>query len=133
MSNFQAVYYRDPDGEEPVSDFIDQLDDDRQVVLNNQIDRLNLLDDEIPHLPFPHSSQVDGELRELRAHYGREHYRILYRRSNRLLILLHMFMKRSAKIPETEKVIARRRWDDFQARMDADPRTPPRAVGHDAP
>lgn len=61
----------------------------------NQVDRLNLLSDELPHLPFPHSSQVEGELRELRCHYGRTHYRVLYRRSDRLLILLHAFAKRT--------------------------------------
>jgi phage-related protein len=107
MPHFQAVYYRDVKGVEPVNKFIENLDSDRQVVLENQIDRLNLLSDQIPHLPFPHTSQVEGELRELRAHYGREHYRVLYRRSGRLIVLLHMFEKRSGKIPEGEKRIAR--------------------------
>jgi phage-related protein len=87
----------------------------------------------VPHLPFPHSSQVEGELRELRCHYGRNHYRILYRRSERLLVLLHVFEKRSAKIPEREIRTARERWEDFKARMDAEQRRPPRAAGHDAP
>jgi hypothetical protein len=32
-------------------------------------------------LPFPWSSQLEGELRELRCHYGSEHDRVLYRRS----------------------------------------------------
>lgn len=110
MTSFQAVYYCDANGVEPVRDFISELDLDRRVVLRSQIDRLNLLSDAVPHLPFPHSSQVDGELRELRAHYGRELYRVLYRRSDRLLILLHIFPKRSAKLPETEKRIAQDRW-----------------------
>jgi hypothetical protein len=38
-------------------------------VLPNQLDRLNLQTDAIPHLPFPHSSQIEGELRELAAHW----------------------------------------------------------------
>jgi phage-related protein len=133
VTNFQAVYYRDANGVEPVRDFIDALDDDRQVVLLNQIDRLNLLSDQMPHLPFPHSSQIDGELRELRAHYGREHFRVLYCRSESLIVLLHMFAKRSAKVLAADKRIAEQRWEDFQRRMDANPRTPPRAAGHDAP
>lgn len=133
MTKLHAVYYRDQNGKEPVDEFIDGLDPDRQVVLDNQIDRLNLLDDQMPHLPFPHSSQVDGELRELRAHYGREHYRILYRRSGPLIILLHAFAKRSSKIPTAEIRIAQSRWEDFRHRMDERPRTPPRAAGHDAP
>lgn len=133
MKNFQALYYRDRDGHEPVRDFIDALDEDEQAALENQIDRLNMLSDKAPHLPFPHSSQVEGGLRELRCHYGRRLYRVLYRRSERLMILLHIFAKRSAKIPEREIEVARVRWDDFKARMDAEPRVPPRAAGRDAP
>ena len=133
MGALQAVYYRATDGQEPVRDFIDELEVETQAALDNQIDRLNLLSDEIPHLPFPHSSQVEGELRELRCHYGRSHYRVLYRRSDRLIVLLHLFSKRSAKIPRREIEIARERWGDFKARMDAAPRRPPRAAGHDAP
>jgi phage-related protein len=133
VSHLQAVYYRDPDGVEPVRRFVDALDDEAQAAIDNQIDRLNLLTDRMPHLPFPHSSQVEGELRELRCHYGRRLYRVLYRRSDRLLVLLHVFAKRSAKIPEGEIRVARERWADFTARMDAQRRTPPRAAGHDAP
>ncbi len=88
MTNLRAVYYRDRNGHEPVRYVIDALEAEAQAVLLNQIDRLNLLSDDLPHLPFPHSSQVDGELRELRCHYGRAHYRVLYRRSARLLTSL---------------------------------------------
>lgn len=133
MAAFHAVYYRQEDGTEPVRAFVDDLDDEVAAVLAQQIDRLNLLSDDVPHLPFPHSSQVDGELRELRCHYGRQLYRVLYRRSGRLLVLLHIFSKRTAKIPASEIRVANDRWDDFRARMDADPRTPPRPAGHDAP
>lgn len=133
MAAFHAIYYRAPDGAEPVRDFLDDLDDEISATLAQQVDRLNLLSDEVPHLPFPHSSQVDGELRELRCHYGRQLFRVLYRRSGRLLVLLHIFSKRTGKIPAAEIKVAAARWDDFKERMDADPRTPPRPAGHDAP
>jgi phage-related protein len=116
-----------------VRDFIAGLDDEVQAALERQIERLNMLNEEMPHLPFPHSSQVDGELRELRCHYGRQHYRILYRRSGQLLILLHAFGKRSARIADQDITVAQERWQDFRARMDAPRRVPPRAAGHDAP
>ena len=80
MAQLQAVFYRAPDGAEPVDEFIETLDSNRQAAIDFQIDRLNMLTTANPHLPFPHSSQVEGELRELRCHYGRELYRILYRR-----------------------------------------------------
>lgn len=133
MARFRAVFYRARDGSEPVSRFIDRLTVKRQVVLDNQIDRLNMLGTDFPHLPFPHSSQVQGELRELRCHVGRELYRVLYRRSKNLIVLLHIFRKDSGRIPPAEIQIAQDRWEDFKARMDAAQRTPPRAAGHDAP
>jgi phage-related protein len=133
VSHFQAVYYRTADEREPVREFIASLDAEARAAINRQVGRLNLLDDRIPHLPFPHSSQIEGELRELRCHYGRNLYRVLYRRSDRLLVLLHVFAKRSAKITEGDIAVAQQRWDDFKGRMDAQPRVPPRAAGRDAP
>jgi phage-related protein len=134
MAELQAVFYRASSGSEPVDEFIEALGDpDRQAAIDFQIDRLNMLTPTNPHLPFPHSSQVEGELRELRCHYGRELYRILYRRSANLLVLLHMFRKDTGKLPDREIEIARKRWADFKERMDAEKRVPPRAAGRDAP
>ena len=133
MPSLHAVYYRALDGSEPVDAFIDRLSIKRQVVIDNQIDRLNMLTTRQPHLPFPHSSQVEGELRELRCHYGSELYRVLYRRSGNLVVLLHIFRKDTGRIPESEIAVAQTRWKDFKARMDAEPRRRPRAAGHDAP
>lgn len=134
MANMQAVFYRAPDGSEPVDDFIESLEDaKKQAVLDNQIDRLNMLRPNDPPLPFPWSSQVEGEFRELRCHYGSELYRVIYRRSRNLFVLLHMFRKDTGQIPEAEKAIAKGRWTDFKDRMDAERRKPPRAAGHDAP
>jgi phage-related protein len=64
---------------------------------------------------------------------GSDHYRVLYRRSERLIVLLHVFPKRTGKLPRAEVKIAGERWEDFKARMEARPRKPPRAVGRDAP
>ena len=121
------------DGTEPVNEFVDSLDVRRQVVLDNQIDRLNTLGPSNPHLPFPHSSQIEGELRELRCHYGRELYRVLYRRSRNLIVLLHAFRKDTGAILLPDIQTAKGRWDDFSRRMDGTKRMPPRAAGHDAP
>lgn len=70
---------------------------------------------------------------ELRCHHGRELYRVLYRRSRNLIVLLHAFRKDTGRIPEADIQIAEGRWVDFKARMDALKRKPPRAAGHDAP
>lgn len=38
MGSFRVVYYRAPDGSEPVDEFVDTLDARRQVAIDNQID-----------------------------------------------------------------------------------------------
>jgi phage-related protein len=129
----QAVYYRAASGEEPVRAFIDALSPARQVALGNQLNLLNMLRSNDPPLAFPHSSQVEGELRELRCHYGRELYRVLYQRSHNLFVLLHIIEKRTGTIPHVDIEIARSRMSDFNNRMNATVRRRPRAVGHDAP
>jgi phage-related protein len=134
MGLMQAVYYRARDGSQPVRDFVRSLQPlAARVVVENQIDRLNLCTENGPPLPFPHSSQVEGELRELRCHYGNRHYRVLYRRSRNLFVLLQAFPKTTGPIPQGEIEIAKERWNDFVARMGARQRIPPRAAGHDAP
>jgi phage-related protein len=146
----QAIYYRAANGAEPVAEFLDRefpveprkknpsarelrTAATKRMTVDLQIDRLNGLANDDPPLPFPHTSQIDGPLRELRCHYGRAHYRILYRRSGNLFILLHMIRKTTGTVPKAEIETAKQRWRDFKARMDADKRVPPRAAGGDAP
>ena len=105
----------------------------KRMTVDLQIDRMNGLASDDPPLPFPHTSQIDGPLRELRCHYGRAHYRILYRRSGNLFVLLHMIRKTAGAVPRAEIDVAKHRWRDFKDRMDADKRVPPRAAGSDAP
>jgi phage-related protein len=118
----QAVFYRDPDGNEPVLDVLNALPDRKRVVLENQLDRLNMQEPEGPPLPQPWTSQIEGELREFRAHYGEEHYRVLYRRSGSLLILLHLIRKTTGSVPKRTSQLRR-----SAGPISSDGWTPPRA------
>lgn len=128
-----AVYYRDKSGRAPVNDFIDSLAPERQEELDHTSGMLNRLGASDPPLPFPYSSQVDGQLRELRCHYGRDLYRVLYRRSRNLFVMLHAMEKRTRQIPQADIDIANARWADYQTRMNAARKRPPRVAGRDAP
>jgi len=128
-----AKFYRDPDGLEPVNEFIQQQKAVIRLAIDRQIDRINSLDEAHPHLAFPHSSQIEGELRELRCHYGSTLYRILYRRSRQFIVLLHAFEKHDGLISDADKKIALARWADFCLRMDANLRKRPSPVGKKAP
>jgi phage-related protein len=128
-----AKFYRDHDGSQPVDDFIAKQKVAVQLAIDRQIDRINLLDETTPHLAFPYSSQIEGELRELRAHYGNTLFRILYRRSEQFVVLLHIFEKHDGPVSESDKQIARQRWIDFRKRMDVRPRKQPGPIGRKAP
>lgn len=130
--NLIAKFYRARDGSQPVDDFIETLSPEAQVVVDAQIARLNMLDEVHNELAFPHSSQLRGSLRELRCHYGRSLFRILYRQSENFVVLLHAIRKQSTVIPDSDIRIAEQRWEDFKSRINASPAVPPRAAGKDA-
>jgi phage-related protein len=96
-------------------------------------EHLNGRDPGAPPPEFPITSQIDGELRELRVRFARTRYRVLYQRSRNLIVLLHAFEKNSGAVPARDKEKAQRRVADFKARMDTGGHPPPRAAGRDAP
>lgn len=102
-------------------------------VVKGQIREMNGIPNDAPPLPFPRTSQIEGGLRELRCHAGSDLYRILYRRSGNLFVLLHVIPKTSTAIPRRDIELAQRRWRNYKFRMDAPGRRGPRPVGKDAP
>jgi phage-related protein len=134
MAGTQAIYYRDKRGAEPVDLFIEGLPPKRAAKIDDYIEEhLNGRVPDAPPPEFPVSSQIEGELRELRVRFANTRYRVLYQRSDNLIVLLHAFEKSTGAVPASAKALARRRMADFEQRMDAEPRRPPRAAGKDAP
>jgi phage-related protein len=130
----QAIYYRDRRGAEPVREFVETVPRKRAAKINGQVEEhLNGRAADAPPPEFPISSQIDGELRELRIRFGNTRYRILYQRSGNLIVLLHAFEKNTGVVPASDTASAKWRMADFKRRMDAKPRKPPRAAGNDAP
>jgi len=133
----QAVFYRDARGREPVNDFLEKLLTVQPLAaakIDDAIEaHLNGRDPRDPPPEFPATSQIDGELRELRVRFARTRYRVLYQRSRNLMILLHAFEKNTGFVPAGDRQTAEERMADFRARMGASPRRRPRAAGHDAP
>jgi phage-related protein len=124
---------RDKRGIEPVDRFFDGLPAKRAAKIDDYIEEhLNGRSSEAPPPEHPITSQIEGELRELRVRFANTRYRILYQRSGNLIVLLHAFAKDTGAVPVAEKVTAKRRMADFKRRMDAKPRVPPRAAGRDA-
>jgi phage-related protein len=134
MAATQAIYYRDKRAAEPVDQFIEALPAKRAAKIDDYIEEhLNDREPDAPPPEFPVSSQIEGELRELRVRFANTRYRILYQRSENLIVLLHAFEKNTGAVPTSEAALAKRRMADFKRRMNAEPRRPPRAAGKDAP
>lgn len=111
-----AFYETDEEGC-PVQAFLDGLDTKRRAKL---LALIRLLEEQGPTLPFPYSSQVRGKIRELRAHYGDDQYRVLYFGApSRIFVLLHACEKRSEKTPERDVRIAAAR---MQRRLEEEQR-----------
>lgn len=134
MARTQAVYYRDSRGQEPVDEFIQALPPRRAAKIDESVENhLNGRPPQEPPADFPVTSQIDGELRELRVRFANTRYRILYQRSGNLVVLLHALEKDTGAVPRADIELAKQRMADFRRRMDATRRMPPRAVGKDAP
>jgi phage-related protein len=130
----QAVYYRDTDRVEPVNVFQETLATRAIAKIDDFVEHyLNGKDPSAPPPKFPISSQVQGDMRELRVRFANTQYRMLYQRSDNLIVLLHLFEKNTDKLPASEIKVAKDRFKDFRVRMGAEPRVPPRAAGRDAP
>ena len=86
-----------------------------------------------PPPEYPITSQIEGELRELRVRFANTRFRLLYQRSDLLVVLLHAIEKDTGEVPRRDIALAKRRMTDFKRRMDAERRRPPRAAARDAP
>ena len=134
VARTQAVYYRDPDGAEPVDEFIQALPPKRAAKIDDFVEEyLNGQPPEAPPQAFPITSQIEGELRELRVRFANTRYRILYQRLENLVVLLHALENDTGAVPQADIELAKQRMTDFKRRMDALRRRPPRAAGKDAP
>ena len=108
---WQIEFYDRDDGGCPVEDFLNGLDKAPRAKV---LALIQLLAEQGPTLPFPYSSQVQGKIRELRTRYGRERLRVLYfGASAREWVLLHAFIKQSAKTPERDIRIAEARMTEY--------------------
>jgi DNA-binding XRE family transcriptional regulator/phage-related protein len=103
----QAVFYRDKRGQEPVDAFLEELLRTQPLAVAKIDDaieeHLNGRDPRDPPPEFPATSQIEGELRELRVRFARTRYRVLYQRSRNLLVLLHAFEKHTGAVSASDR------------------------------
>lgn len=109
---WRVEFYMDEAGRRPVKDFLEEIPADH---LGKVLQVFQMLEERGPHLPFPYSSQIEGPLRELRVHYERTLYRVLYYGDvHRTFVLLHALAKRTAKLARPDLLIGLKRMNQDQ-------------------
>lgn len=108
--SWEVEFFQESNGGQPVRDWFESQPQEVQQKLAAKI---NLLVEHGPMLDFPHTSQIEGRLREIRTRFGKTRYRILYFfDEKRVGILLHGFTKNTDTVEEADKRIARDRMNE---------------------
>ena len=107
-------FYVTAEGRSPVRDFIDNLDDKTQARLLASIEQLRVRN---VHAREPLVKHLEGKLWELRRISDGSTYRLLYLFfTERRIVFIHGFAKKSQKTPRRELETAKARMDDYVAR-----------------
>ncbi|MDP3792452.1 MAG: type II toxin-antitoxin system RelE/ParE family toxin [bacterium] len=100
MSNYAVQYYIDNKGRVSVREYIDSLNLKEKAKVLKYIDFLRQNDGKLDE---PYSRHIEGKIRELRVDFHRNRHRIFYFTFiGRKIILLHAFLKKTAKTPISE-------------------------------
>ena len=112
---WEIEFYQDSQGNIPVQDFIYKQS---AKVKAKILKYTGLLQEFGLSLGQPYIEKLTGsDVWELRIRHGSNYYRILYFvSSGRRFVLLHAFLKKTAKTPKNEIEIAQNRMFDYRAR-----------------
>ncbi len=110
----KAIYYEDTKRHKPAKDFINQFDDKTRAKI---LARVTYLEDHWREIRRPLVDKIDKDLYELRVEFAWNNVRVIYAYMFKdRIVLLHGLQKKADRIPENDKLIARKRMLDFQIR-----------------
>lgn len=111
---YRIYFYVDKRDNEPVKDFINELNKKSRAKIDRYIE---LLEQYGPDLLRPYADHVRNKIRELRVRVTDGNVRIFYFFFiDRKIILLHAFKKKTQELPEQEIERAERNMQDFLER-----------------
>lgn len=103
--SWKIVFFESARGESPVTDFLEKVDDNSLSKIQRSIDALIQYG---PYTPYPFSKRISEKISELRSS-GKNPLRILYGRVGDGYVLLHIFKKKTNKMPIQEYRLAEKR------------------------
>lgn len=110
----RVIYYEDSKGIKPVKEFINKLDANQMAKI---LARITFLGKHWLELRRPFVDYLGDKLYELRIKLASGNIRIIYAYMfHNHIVLLHGVVKKTQKIPENDKLIAKKRMIDFQIR-----------------
>ncbi len=111
MLEYKVKFYKDSqNGKELVLEYFEELDKKNKAKVLKYVDFLRENDG---YLDEPFSKHISGKIRELRVDFSRNRHRIFYFTFvNKTIILLHSFLKKTAKTPKNEIEKAKNNYKD---------------------
>lgn len=104
---WKIEYYTNPNGQSPIKDFVDGLPLKAKA---RTMKMLDLLEEYGTQMGEPHVKHLSRELWELRVRAREGIFRLLFTvRTDRIIILLHGFQKKTERLPKRELDLALRR------------------------
>lgn len=111
MQDFEVIFYKKENGEEPAKDFLINLEPKMRAKIARAISRLEKNGTELRE---PFSKHLEDGIFELRATFSSNISRILYFFfTGRTVILTNGFIKKTQKTPRTEIEKAKRYRNDY--------------------
>ncbi|MCG2714548.1 MAG: type II toxin-antitoxin system RelE/ParE family toxin [Candidatus Omnitrophica bacterium] len=108
----KVIFYIDAEGDSPVEDFLDQLDENAKAKITA---RIEFLGKHWQQVRRPLVDYLEDGLYELRVQFAKDKVRVIYAYMfKNYIVLLHGIIKRSAKVPENDKSIAKQRRINFE-------------------
>lgn len=114
--DFEIIFYKDIRGNSPIEDFLTELKRSHNPLAEQTFKGLEKLKNRVYHKE-PLSKYLELGLWELRIRAGSDILRILYTfEKGRVIILLHIFVKKQQKTAVKELEIARKRLKEIKAK-----------------
>lgn len=112
--DFEIIFYKDSSGNSPIKKFLLELEEGNLKLVFKTREAIDRLRNRIYHRE-PFSRHIEPGLWELRVKAGTDILRIFYTfEKGKIIILLHIFIKKKQKTPIKELEIARKRLNELR-------------------
>lgn len=114
--DFEIIFYKDDKGNSPIEEFLDELGETNNLLYDQTLKGFEKLKNRAYHKE-PLSKYLEPGLWELRIRSENNILRVVYTfKKGRVIILLHIFVKKQQKTPVGDLKIARKRLEQINSK-----------------